>query len=470
MNRILLSFLIVLWSHQALAQVFSPPQSTTSPSNDNRTPAPDVATPFSQLQTGAISLNLASLKVDGSTAGTLLPVQGLIGQGAATFVTMFARPTAVAGRHYALVGQLSAGASSAGDKVGVFGGAETGIGGSNVWGGNFIVQRNAGHTRTIIQGVEVDLNNNDADVPLIGGNFTTGVNITSGGKYRAGIGLSIDSTSRSLVSGNNQWRRGIHIPDGAVSDQGIAIGNASIPAALIAKQLVTAGDTVVLQRRDDTHPGYYVRGVNAANNATIFGIDGSGTASFGALRLTGTDTQIAATGFTLGPDGKISAAGVDIEARLGSPAPAKSADISFYGRDTKNTRKMAGGISTVPADGNWIGSDIVIKTRQGDATVERWRIRSDGHLMASGAAPTTLSCGTSPAIYGTDSAGEMIQGTRASGCTMVFANEWPSPPFCTVTSQEGLAFAYKISKATITITNIDALSATKLNYQCSGKQ
>jgi hypothetical protein len=89
-----------------------------------------------------------------------------------------------------------------------------------------------------------------------------------------------------------------------------------------------------------------------------------------------------------------------------------------------------------------------------------------GHIGTDGAIPTLSSCGTSPSIVSgsTDTAGELTEGTVATGCTITFASAYARAPFAVVTDQAGLVFSYTISASAITITNIGALSGTKINY------
>jgi hypothetical protein len=94
------------------------------------------------------------------------------------------------------------------------------------------------------------------------------------------------------------------------------------------------------------------------------------------------------------------------------------------------------------------------------------RVTVNGHIGTDGAIPTLTSCGTSPSIVtgSTDTAGEVTEGTIATGCTITFASAYARAPFVTVTAQSGLVFSYTISASAITITNVGALSSTKLDY------
>ena len=92
-----------------------------------------------------------------------------------------------------------------------------------------------------------------------------------------------------------------------------------------------------------------------------------------------------------------------------------------------------------------------------------------GGISFYGTIPTLSSCGTNPSITvgSTDNAGEITEGSVATGCTITFASAKTNAPFCTVTEQSGLAASYTISTTAITITNIGALSSTKLDYSCT---
>jgi hypothetical protein len=86
------------------------------------------------------------------------------------------------------------------------------------------------------------------------------------------------------------------------------------------------------------------------------------------------------------------------------------------------------------------------------------------------ASPVLTSCGTSPAIAGTDYAGVVTMGTGGpTGCVITFASGgFSSPPLCTVSWQATpLALqSYVIAAATITLTQT-ATSSNKVNYTCA---
>lgn len=89
-------------------------------------------------------------------------------------------------------------------------------------------------------------------------------------------------------------------------------------------------------------------------------------------------------------------------------------------------------------------------------------------IRATGTAPALTSCGTSPAISGSDLAGEVTMGTGApTGCVITFNVAYSSAPYCTVSWQSTplLVQSYVVSTAAITLTQT-ATSSNKINYTC----
>ncbi len=91
-----------------------------------------------------------------------------------------------------------------------------------------------------------------------------------------------------------------------------------------------------------------------------------------------------------------------------------------------------------------------------------------GHIVTGGSAPAPTSCGMTPAIAGSDSAGEITMGTGSpTGCIVTFAFAYVSAPFCTVTWQDTplASQSYTISNTAITLVQT-ATSSNKVNYVC----
>lgn len=96
----------------------------------------------------------------------------------------------------------------------------------------------------------------------------------------------------------------------------------------------------------------------------------------------------------------------------------------------------------------------------------------DGKIIAqgSGTAPALTSCGTTPAIVGTDVAGTVTMGTTATGCVITFNVPYAAaatPPHCLVTwiATPLASQSYTTSNAAITLTQTSA-SNNVVKYFC----
>jgi hypothetical protein len=90
------------------------------------------------------------------------------------------------------------------------------------------------------------------------------------------------------------------------------------------------------------------------------------------------------------------------------------------------------------------------------------------HLVsAQSAAPTLSSCGTSPSIAGTDTAGIVTMGTSATGCVITFAQPYNAAPYCVVSwIATPLASQSYVTSATAISTTQTSANGNKLQYVC----
>lgn len=93
-----------------------------------------------------------------------------------------------------------------------------------------------------------------------------------------------------------------------------------------------------------------------------------------------------------------------------------------------------------------------------------------GHLSTGAVPPVLTTCGTTPAIVGSDTAGLITMGTGSpTGCVITFAKAYVTTPFCSVDWQTSIAsMAYTISTTAITLTQT-ATSSNLVNYICIGQ-
>lgn len=94
-----------------------------------------------------------------------------------------------------------------------------------------------------------------------------------------------------------------------------------------------------------------------------------------------------------------------------------------------------------------------------------------GHVYTATSTTATLSsCGTNPALTGSDQAGKIIVGTGIiSSCLLTFSQSWTFPPACSANDETAILLV----RAVTTVTNVTFSVATSFNsdtvsYQCSG--
>lgn len=96
----------------------------------------------------------------------------------------------------------------------------------------------------------------------------------------------------------------------------------------------------------------------------------------------------------------------------------------------------------------------------------------DGRFMpvGSGTAPALTSCGTTPAIIGTDVAGTVTMGTTATGCVITFNVAYIAAPHCLVTwiATPLASQSYTTSTTAITLTQTSA-SNNVVKYFCAAQ-
>lgn len=99
-----------------------------------------------------------------------------------------------------------------------------------------------------------------------------------------------------------------------------------------------------------------------------------------------------------------------------------------------------------------------------------WGVQNNGHVVSSGTTPSLSSCGTGPAITGTDYSGNFTGGTAAAGCTLTFNTPFLATPTCVVSERSMSvvnAFAYTPSVTALTVTQTGFGTST-VDYICTG--
>ncbi len=90
-----------------------------------------------------------------------------------------------------------------------------------------------------------------------------------------------------------------------------------------------------------------------------------------------------------------------------------------------------------------------------------------GRAKYTSTAPTPSSCGTSPTVAGSDTAGLITVGSGATtACTVTFSSTWTTAPYCVLSWQTNLvSMQYTVSATAISITQTGTAS-DKINYIC----
>ena len=92
-------------------------------------------------------------------------------------------------------------------------------------------------------------------------------------------------------------------------------------------------------------------------------------------------------------------------------------------------------------------------------------------IIGGGGTPALSSCGTSPAIVGTDLSGTVTMGTGTpTGCVITFSQAYASAPHCVVTwiATPLASQSYATSATAITLTQTGT-SSNVVKYVCVGQ-
>ena len=92
-----------------------------------------------------------------------------------------------------------------------------------------------------------------------------------------------------------------------------------------------------------------------------------------------------------------------------------------------------------------------------------------GHIETQGKPPVVSSCGTSPSVIGSDTAGVMTAGTTpGTACILTFANPYRVAPVCVI-SDESTAVVVRptVTATTLTINGV-LTSGDLVSYICMG--
>lgn len=105
----------------------------------------------------------------------------------------------------------------------------------------------------------------------------------------------------------------------------------------------------------------------------------------------------------------------------------------------------------------------------GGTTTNTGAVNSPAHLNTGATPPVLTSCGTTPSITGSDTAGIVTMGTTATGCVITFATAYTGTPYCVVSwiATPLASQSYVTSNVAITLTQTST-SNNKIQYVCIG--
>lgn len=150
--------------------------------------------------------------------------------------------------------------------------AQSGKRGDSLYPLNVVIQRNAGDPPSDQIGVEINVNNNGAPLAVNERNWLDGLAVGSGGETHPGVGVHIGSTGA-----HNRFVTPLKLDEGAHTTIAVNSPTILIPAAVTIKQPEHNGDTVILQRNNDTHyAGSFLRCLSFSG-AELFRIDYDGS-------------------------------------------------------------------------------------------------------------------------------------------------------------------------------------------------
>jgi len=89
---------------------------------------------------------------------------------------------------------------------------------------------------------------------------------------------------------------------------------------------------------------------------------------------------------------------------------------------------------------------------------------SASKITTVSAVPTLSSCGTSPAVVGSNVAGRLVTGSGATTCTITFATAYTGAPFCVISAEVATQPTFTVSATAITFAT--SIASTAYHYHC----
>jgi hypothetical protein len=282
----------------------------------------------------------------------------------------------------------------------------------------------------------------------------------AGGSVTITAGAAARLTSGNANGGNITLTRGAGIGTGTTGQVLIGGGDGSITVPVLANAA-------------DTDTGFYFPGTAQVS------IISNGTTS---TTHSNTSFSVNVPQFNLGSGNAPMTAPASGTHQLGiadaaSPV-ARTLQVQSVSAGTADTNGAAWTFAGSRSTGTGAGGSLIFQTSPAagstattqNALVTALTIDSKAHVIHGGSAPAVSgSCGTSPSVAGTDSAGKLTTGTVApTSCTLTFSKAWGTAPSCFAQNETTANLVKAISTTTTVILSGTFVASDVLSYACIG--
>lgn len=311
----------------------------------------------------------------------------------------------------------------------------------------------------------------------VGGN--SGLNISS-----SGLSVAYGVTQNTAAQGNDSRITSALQSANNLSDVGnvsTALQNLKLTGATpLAISAPTTGNAATATRLavvpSGCSSGQYAVGVAASGNASCaqvqysqvngapsaYSLPAASTTTLGGVIVgSGLAVSSGTLSANLGSVAGTVAAGNDSRLTGALQSPNNLSDVGNVSTALQNLKLTGAGPLTIAS--NTTGTAATATTLQGTGP---FRI-----VGGTNSAMLVQSCGTSPSVVGSDSAGTVVVGTgTVTSCTIPFATAFANPPICTASDNTSFLIVKPSANTTaLTLSAQNSFGGDALSYICIGK-